>query len=71
MNNEGLIWGGDLFFSLRATEIWGPGERPYPLLDFFSLVMMGKNLIDVSPAKLIPTLRIKMVGEEQIEKRID
>ena len=34
-NSEALIIGGDLNFSMRFEEVWGPRERSDPLEGFF------------------------------------
>jgi hypothetical protein len=69
--NEALILGGDLNFSLGATKVWGPRERYDPLSDFFRNILEDKGLIDIEPIKLTPTWKNNIIGEDIISKIIN
>lgn len=55
MNDENLIVGVDLNFSLDALEIWGIHGHPDLLEIFFSHLIESHKLCDVDPVKLKPT----------------
>eukprot|EP00253_Pinus_taeda_P005268 PITA_05268 len=71
MNNLMMILGGDLNFSLRRNEAWGPSAREDPLAEFFHNLISEHNLIDPAPVKLKPTWRNRRVGGDRIAKRLD
>jgi hypothetical protein len=53
---ENLILGGDLNFSLREAEIWGPSSVPEPThYQDHSLLVLSSRLLDITPKKLLPT----------------
>jgi hypothetical protein len=51
-----VVLGGDLNFSLGASEIWGPLSQVDSLfLNFFIRNLEQVGLLDIEPTKLTPT----------------
>ena len=68
---EKLILGGDLNFSLGFCEIWGNRARLDPLSDFFTKSLENYDLVDVVPSVMLPTWNNRIVGADNICKRLD
>ena len=49
LNEEGIIVGGDLNFTLSMTEVWGTSAIIDPLSDFFTCFIHSSGLVDVQP----------------------
>jgi hypothetical protein len=71
LNEEGIIVGGDLNFTLSMREVWGASAIIDPLSDFFTSLIHSSGLVDVQPTKLTPTWRNGRAGSAGIEKRLD
>ena len=65
------IIGGDLNFTLGASEVWVSSAISDPLEDFFRSHMFRLDLFDIVPAKMNPTWRNRRTGEGRIAKRLD
>jgi exonuclease III len=63
-----LILGGDLNFSMRAAEVWGPSARPNQLTVRISHLLTINGLLDIAPRKLNPTWRNMRTGEARVAK---
>ena len=50
-----LVFGGDLNFSLGLSEIWGVNACVDALIDFFTNLLEGNGLVDITPLVSIPT----------------
>lgn len=48
---DNLVLGGDISFSIGASEVCGPHPRTNPLSDFFSHILVGHKLVDVDLIK--------------------
>ena len=66
-----MIIGGDLNFSVGATESWGPRARVDSLSDFSISNLMGNKLLYIELTNPKPSWRNHCVGEDRIAKRID
>jgi hypothetical protein len=66
-----FLLGGDLNFSLGASEVWGPRAAPDPLNNFFLNFLEQEGLMDVEPQKLSPTWCNRRVGLERVAKCLD
>jgi hypothetical protein len=66
-----FILGGDLNFSLGASEVWGPRAAPDPLKNYFLKFLDQWGLVDVEPQKLTPTWCNRRVGSDRVAKRLD
>ena len=53
--NDYLIMGGDLNFSIGHSESWGHHAQQNPLSAYFENLMVFHNLLDIPSAKLTPT----------------
>jgi hypothetical protein len=51
LNSEKFILGGDLNFSLREVESWGPRDKLDPLTYFFNHILRRMKSIDISSHK--------------------
>jgi hypothetical protein len=71
LSQPGVIVGGDLNFSLGATEVWGPRSILDPLTDYFSHYFDTLGLLDLYPVKLQPTWQNLRTGDARIAKRLD
>jgi hypothetical protein len=71
LDADNIILGGDLNFTIGASEVWGPNASVDPLGGFFSHLFMERGLIDLAPAQLKPTWRNKRSGDDRIAKRLD
>ena len=71
LENEDLILGGDLNFSLGEAESWGPIAHPDNQAGFFSHLMASNGLIDVAPLKMLPTWKNMRTGEARVTKILD
>ena len=65
------IIGGDLNFTLGASEVWGPLANTDPLAYFFRSHLSRLDLFDIAPTKLNPTWRNRRTREGRIAKRLD
>ena len=70
LSEKGLIIGGDLNFTLSASETWG-SARLDPEADFFFDLISGEGLQDVEPTILSPTWHNGRRGEACIGKFLD
>ena len=50
-----VIMGGDFNLSLGASEVWGPRATLDILENFFIQNFVRKDLLDILPAKIVPT----------------
>ena len=66
-----VIMGGDFNLSLGASEVWGPRAAPDILANFFIQSFARKDLLDILPAKIVPTWRNKRAGDQRVAKRLD
>lgn len=66
-----LIIAGDLNFTLSASECWGRCRKMDPLADSLKMEFLNRDLIDISPSKLVPTWGNGRSGDAYIAKRID
>jgi hypothetical protein len=71
LEEQGLIVGGDLNFTLSSWEVWGSSARVDPLADFFSNMLHSTGLVDMQPSHLSPTWRNGRAGSTGISKRLD
>ena len=71
MNEEGIIVGVDLNFTLSTREFWGDLARLDPLSDFFIGLIHSSSLLDFQPTKLTPTWRNGRDGNDGIVNRLD
>ena len=55
LKNPNLIVGGDLNFSLGASESWGPSARVDHLTEYFTNKLAGSRLVDSTLIKPRPT----------------
>jgi hypothetical protein len=55
LNN--LIIVGDLNITFSPYEVWGGSSHPGSSDGFYKDLFISKNLIDIKPAKLVPTWR--------------
>jgi exonuclease III len=60
--DKDFLLGGDLNFSLGASEVWGPRAAQDPLNNFFLNYLDQVGLVDVEPQKLTPTWCNRWVG---------
>lgn len=71
IQNGLVVVGGDLNFTARASEVWGPAAQ----VDFLSRYFINKikevGLLHIELAKLSPTWRNKRTREACIIKRLD
>jgi hypothetical protein len=69
---NGLIMiGGDLNFTLGASEIWGLVALVDYLLVYILIKMEEVGLLYIETAELTPTHRNKRTGDDRIMKRLD
>jgi len=71
LDEDMVVIGGDLNFSLGLSEVWGPHAHSDVLASYFNRKLMERNLIDVEPIKLKPSWRNNRGGEARVAKRID
>jgi len=71
LKGKNLVMGGDLNFSIRRVEPWGPLAREDPLTNFFLNLLISNKLIDVNLIKLKPTWRNRRAGDARVVKRLD
>lgn len=71
MRNPNLVVGGDLNFSIRTTETWGPTAREDSLSNFLLNLLNTHNLMDINLLKLRPIWRNRRTREARIAKRLD
>eukprot|EP00253_Pinus_taeda_P023384 PITA_23384 len=71
MGRSNMVLGGDMNFSLRRAETWGPAAREDQLAEFFENSITSHNLIDINLIKMKPTWRNRRVGEARVAKRLD
>jgi len=55
VQEDNLILGGDLNFSIRYSESWGHNAQIDFLSDFFKNILEDHGLIDIPSARLQPT----------------
>jgi hypothetical protein len=67
-SEQEVVVGGDLNFSLGASEVWGPRSSLDPLVDYFTHFLESFGLLDVESVKLQPTWRNMRVGEARVAK---
>jgi hypothetical protein len=67
----GLLFCGDLNFTVASSEIWGGRARPDALDGYFGQMMVDYRLIDMLPGKLSPTWRNGRSDSGGIGKRLD
>jgi len=71
LNSENIILGGDLNFSLREVESWGPRDRLDPLTYIFNHILRRMKLIDIPHIRLCSSWRNERVVEDRIKKPLD
>jgi len=71
LNEEGIIVGGDLNFTLSTREVWGDTSRIDTLSDFFTSLIQSSGLVDVQPTKLTPTCRNGRDRVDGMANRLD
>jgi len=71
LEEDMVVIGGDLNFSLGLSEVWGPHAHSDVMASFLTRKLIEKKLIDVEPIKLKPTWRNNRGGEARVAKRID
>jgi hypothetical protein len=65
------VIGGDLNFTLGASEIWGLATQIDCLQGYFLRKLEEVGLLDIEPTKLSPTWRNKRTKDDRITKRLD
>jgi endonuclease/exonuclease/phosphatase family metal-dependent hydrolase len=70
-DEENLILGGDLNFTISSREVWGDVARVDPLQHYFSHLVQYGDLVDVELVKILPTWRNGRKGQDYIAKRLD
>jgi hypothetical protein len=70
-DEENLILGGDLNFTISSREVWGDVARVDPLQHYFSHLVQTGGLVDVEPVKILLTWRNGRKGQDYIAKRLD
>eukprot|EP00253_Pinus_taeda_P030670 PITA_30670 len=71
LNEDNVIIGGDLNFSLGFRESWGSDAQIDPITDFMSNLLEQSNFIDIPMQRLLPTWRNRRVGEAALARRLD
>ena len=71
MGQPNLLLAGDLNFTLSSAEFWGLKARLDPLASFFSQLISGNKLVDLSMDPFAPTWRNGHSGDAGICKRLD
>ena len=66
-----LLLARDLNFTLSSAEVWGLKARLDPLASFFSQLISGNKLVDLSMDPSSPTWRNGHSGDVGISKRLD
>ena len=66
-----LLLDGDLNFTLSSIEVWGQKSRLDPLASYFSQLISGNKLVDLSMDPSVPTWRNGHSGDAGICKRLD
>jgi hypothetical protein len=61
LTERDVIVGGDLNFSLGASEFWGPRATPDPLTDYFTHLLDLHGLLDLEPDEITADL-VKFEG---------
>lgn len=62
---------GDMNITLSSEECWGKCRKYDPLLDQIKFEFLHRNLLDVSPSKMMPTWDNGRLEGASIAKRID
>ena len=63
-----VIVRGDLNFSLRQVEVWGPHACPDLLTEYFTHKLVERNWLDIEPCKLKPTWTNNRCGDGCVAK---
>lgn len=71
LQQDMIILGGDLNFSIGYAESWGHNAQRETLSDFFKNILEDHNLIDIPSAKIQPTWRNNITGEDSPSRRLD
>eukprot|EP00253_Pinus_taeda_P012058 PITA_12058 len=70
-NEDRVIIGGDLNFSLGFRESWGSAAQIDSITDFMTNLLENTNLIDIPMQKILPSWRNRRVGEVALARRLD
>jgi hypothetical protein len=71
LSMDSLILAGDLNFTTRSNEFWGPGALLDPLAGFFKELFANNHLVDIHPTELVATWNSGRSEGQGIQKRLD
>jgi len=71
LQQDNIILGKDLNFSIGFVESWGHHSQIDPLSAFFENILENHNLIDIPSTKIKPTWRNNRTGEDSFARRLD
>jgi len=71
IRENNLILGGDLNFSLGASEVWGHRASPDSLINLFLNFLDQVGLVDVETKKPTPTWCKRRVGVDHVAKHLN
>lgn len=71
MNEDRVIIGGDLNFSLGFRESWGSDAQFDPITDYMTNLLEQTNFMDIPMQRLLPTWRNRRVGDVALARRLD
>eukprot|EP00253_Pinus_taeda_P006367 PITA_06367 len=71
MNEDRVIIGGDLNFSLGFRESWGSEAQFDPITDYMTNLLEQTNFLDIPMQRLLPTWRNRRVGDAALSHRLD
>ena len=71
MNQDNIIIGGDLNFSLGSAESWGFRGQSDHLTTFFENLLDTHKFINIETVKLKPTWRNRRLGVGSLARRLD
>eukprot|EP00253_Pinus_taeda_P031803 PITA_31803 len=71
MNEDRVVIGGDLNFSLGFRESWGSAAQIDPITNYMTNLLAQSNLMDIPMQKVLPTWRNRRVGDAALAHRLD
>eukprot|EP00253_Pinus_taeda_P010150 PITA_10150 len=71
INEDRVVIGGDLNFSLGYRESWGSTAQIDPITDYMTNLLEQTNFMDIPMQRILPTWRNRRIGDAALARRLD